>query len=78
MPWLRFSRTPKVLPFITDISFRPVMHHFFLERFLLPSDWFDKRLAYTRSVATSSMVCLHTICNIDLIEVSIITEEELA
>ncbi|CAI0398621.1 unnamed protein product, partial [Linum tenue] len=37
-------------------NFRPVMHHFFLERFLQPADWFDKRLAYTRSVATSSMV----------------------
>ncbi|XP_034214636.1 serine/threonine-protein kinase ATM isoform X5 [Prunus dulcis] len=37
-------------------KFRPVMHHFFLERFLQPADWFEKRLAYTRSVATSSMV----------------------
>ncbi|KAL0417040.1 UNVERIFIED_CONTAM: Serine/threonine-protein kinase ATM [Sesamum latifolium] len=37
-------------------SFRPVMHHFFLERFSDPADWFDKRLAYTRSVAASSMV----------------------
>ncbi|XP_065875882.1 serine/threonine-protein kinase ATM isoform X2 [Euphorbia lathyris] len=37
-------------------NFRPVMHHFFLERFLQPADWFEKRLAYTRSVATSSMV----------------------
>ncbi|XP_051142572.1 serine/threonine-protein kinase ATM isoform X2 [Andrographis paniculata] len=37
-------------------KFRPVMHHFFLERFSDPADWFDKRLAYTRSVAASSMV----------------------
>ncbi|KAE8124229.1 hypothetical protein FH972_019134 [Carpinus fangiana] len=37
-------------------NFRPVMHYFFLERFLQPSDWFEKRLAYTRSVAASSMV----------------------
>ncbi|KAM1451845.1 hypothetical protein ACFX2I_038908 [Malus domestica] len=37
-------------------KFRPVMHHFFLERFLQPADWFEKRLSYTRSVATSSMV----------------------
>ncbi|ONM30715.1 ataxia-telangiectasia mutated [Zea mays] len=37
-------------------NFRPVMHHFFLERFLLPADWFQSRLAYTRSVAASSMV----------------------
>lgn len=35
---------------------RPVMHHFFLERFLQPADWFQSRLAYTRSVAASSMV----------------------
>lgn len=32
------------------------MHYFFLERFSHPADWFDKRLAYTRSVAASSMV----------------------
>lgn len=38
------------------VNFRPVMHHFFLERFFHPADWFQKRLAYTRSVATSSMV----------------------
>ncbi|XP_073145738.1 serine/threonine-protein kinase ATM isoform X3 [Henckelia pumila] len=37
-------------------NFRPVMHYFFLERFTQPADWFDKRLAYTRSVAASSMV----------------------
>ncbi|XP_017973415.1 PREDICTED: serine/threonine-protein kinase ATM isoform X2 [Theobroma cacao] len=37
-------------------NFRPVMHYFFLERFPQPADWFEKRLAYTRSVAASSMV----------------------
>uniref|UniRef100_A0A0D3BGD4 Serine/threonine-protein kinase ATM n=1 Tax=Brassica oleracea var. oleracea TaxID=109376 RepID=A0A0D3BGD4_BRAOL len=37
-------------------NFRPVMHYFFLEKFLHPADWFVKRLAYTRSVAASSMV----------------------
>ncbi|MQL83594.1 hypothetical protein Taro_016081 [Colocasia esculenta] len=31
------------------------MHYFFLERFLQPADWFEKRLSYTRSVAASSM-----------------------
>ncbi|OIV96965.1 hypothetical protein TanjilG_00547 [Lupinus angustifolius] len=36
-------------------NFRPVMHYFFLERFLQPAEWFEKRLAYTRSVAASSM-----------------------
>ncbi|XP_024013824.1 serine/threonine-protein kinase ATM [Eutrema salsugineum] len=37
-------------------NFRPVMHYFFLEKFLQPADWFVKRLAYTRSVAATSMV----------------------
>ncbi|KAK2442878.1 serine/threonine-protein kinase ATM [Trifolium repens] len=37
-------------------NFRPVMHFFFLERFLHPAEWFEKRLAYARSVAASSMV----------------------
>lgn len=37
-------------------NYRPVMHHFFFERFLQPADWFQSRLAYTRSVAASSMV----------------------
>ncbi|CAI5471798.1 unnamed protein product, partial [Closterium sp. Yama58-4] len=32
------------------------MRHFFLERFMLPADWFDRRLTYTRSVAATSMV----------------------
>lgn len=32
------------------------MHYFFLEKFLHPADWFVKRLAYTHSVAASSMV----------------------
>lgn len=36
--------------------FKPVMHHFFLEKFPHPTDWFSKRLAYTRSVASSSIV----------------------
>ncbi|GAQ86367.1 Protein kinase ATM/Tel1 [Klebsormidium nitens] len=35
---------------------KPVFHHFFLERFSRPADWFEKRLAYARSVAASSMV----------------------
>nr|NP_001107666.1 ataxia telangiectasia mutated [Strongylocentrotus purpuratus]ABY60856.1 ataxia telangiectasia mutated [Strongylocentrotus purpuratus] len=37
-------------------NFQPVFHHFFLERFLDPADWFEKRLSYTRSVATGSIV----------------------
>lgn len=35
---------------------RPVMRHFFLEKFPRASDWFEKRLAYTHSVAVCSMV----------------------
>ena len=35
--------------------FQPVFHHFFMEQFPYPSDWFEQRLAYTRSVATSSI-----------------------
>ena len=36
--------------------FRPVFHHFFLENFADPSDWYQKRVSYTRSVAASSIV----------------------
>ena len=35
--------------------FRPIFHHFFMERFASPSQWFERRLAYTRSVASSSI-----------------------
>ncbi|KAM6448107.1 serine-protein kinase ATM isoform 1-T2 [Liasis olivaceus] len=37
-------------------NFQPVFRYFFMERFLDPAVWFEKRLAYTRSVATSSIV----------------------
>ncbi|KAK2185679.1 hypothetical protein NP493_226g01000 [Ridgeia piscesae] len=37
-------------------NFRPVFRHFFMERFPEPGDWYEKRLAYTRSVATNSIV----------------------
>lgn len=36
--------------------FRPVFRHFFFENFPSPHKWYEKRLAYTRSVATNSMV----------------------
>jgi len=36
--------------------FRPVFHHFFLEHFPQPAHWFERRLAYTRSVAAASIV----------------------
>ncbi|XP_062910203.1 serine-protein kinase ATM isoform X3 [Mobula hypostoma] len=38
-------------------NFRPVFRYFFMEKFLDPAVWFEKRLGYTRSVATSSIVC---------------------
>lgn len=36
--------------------FKPVFHHFFLEHYERPQAWFQKKLAYTRSVAASSIV----------------------
>lgn len=35
---------------------RPALQYFFFERFLKPGDWFERRLAYTNSVATTSMI----------------------
>lgn len=40
---------------ITD-RFHPVLRYFFMERFENPDDWFDKRLAYTRSTAAISIL----------------------
>lgn len=36
-------------------NFQPVFRYFCMEKFLDPALWFEKRLAYTRSVATSSI-----------------------
>lgn len=36
--------------------FHPVMRYFFLERFEDPDEWFEKRLAYTRSTAAISIL----------------------
>ena len=36
--------------------FHPVLRYFFQERFENPDDWFDKRLAYTRSTAAISIL----------------------
>ncbi|KAL5275475.1 ATM family protein [Megaselia abdita] len=35
---------------------KPIFHYFFFEKFLVPGIWFERRLAYTKSVATMSMV----------------------
>uniref|UniRef100_A0A8C3TZS2 non-specific serine/threonine protein kinase n=1 Tax=Catharus ustulatus TaxID=91951 RepID=A0A8C3TZS2_CATUS len=37
-------------------KFQPVFRYFCMEKFVDPAVWFEKRLAYTRSVATSSIV----------------------
>ena len=37
-------------------NLRPVLHHFFLERWHAPAAWFARRLAYTASVAAGSMI----------------------
>eukprot|EP00026_Physarum_polycephalum_P000025 Phypoly_transcript_00025.p1 GENE.Phypoly_transcript_00025~~Phypoly_transcript_00025.p1 ORF type:complete len:3119 (+),score=637.15 Phypoly_transcript_00025:93-9449(+) len=37
-------------------SFKPVFHHFFLEHFPDPAEWYAKRLNYTHSVASNSIV----------------------
>ncbi|KAK2581050.1 hypothetical protein KPH14_006093 [Odynerus spinipes] len=34
---------------------RPAFHHFFIEKYPSPETWYEKRLAYTRSVATTSI-----------------------
>ncbi|XP_041351980.1 serine-protein kinase ATM-like isoform X2 [Gigantopelta aegis] len=36
--------------------FHPVFRQFFMEKFSDPATWFERRLAYTRSVATNSIV----------------------
>ena len=36
--------------------FRPVFHHFFLEKFPRPATWYERRVAYTRSVSSTSIV----------------------
>ncbi len=36
--------------------FRPVFQHFFFESFKSPQIWFEKRLAYTKSVAVNSII----------------------
>ena len=40
---------------VTD-HFHPVLRYFFMERFENPDEWFDRRLAYTRSTAAISIL----------------------
>ncbi|CBH09362.1 phosphatidylinositol kinase domain protein,putative [Trypanosoma brucei gambiense DAL972] len=37
-------------------EFSPALHYFFLEHFFTPQEWLQRREAYTRSVAASSML----------------------
>ena len=37
-------------------KFQPVMRYFFMEKFMDPDEWFEKRLAYTRTTAAISML----------------------
>ncbi len=37
-------------------NFHPIGRYFFLERFFEPDEWFERRLAYTRSTAAISML----------------------
>jgi hypothetical protein len=37
-------------------GFKPVMHNFFLEQYPQPVQWFERRVAYTRSCAVNSIV----------------------
>ncbi|KAJ8117825.1 hypothetical protein OPT61_g1067 [Boeremia exigua] len=45
----------KVWKKVTE-NFHPVMRYFLLERFEDPDDWFERRLAYTRSTAAISIL----------------------
>lgn len=37
-------------------KFKPIMRHFFTERHKVPLRWFEMRLRYSRSVATTSII----------------------
>jgi len=37
-------------------QFQPIFRHFFMENFCEPHNWYERRLAYTRSMATNSIV----------------------
>lgn len=45
----------KVYRQVTE-HFHPVLRYFFMERFDNPDDWFEKRLAYSRSTASISIL----------------------
>lgn len=61
---LRFQSIPREIAInerqkmFTDIcnGLQPVFQYFFLEKFPSPGEWFEKRLAYAHSLATTSMI----------------------
>lgn len=38
-----------------SMHMHPVLHHFFAEKYPSPQTWYERRVAFTRSVATTSM-----------------------
>ncbi|KAG6455766.1 serine-protein kinase ATM [Manduca sexta] len=53
----RKSNKEKLAVFLKILKdFKPVFHYFFTENYLNPVTWYERRLAYTKSVSTSSMV----------------------
>lgn len=56
--WAGINAYQKTMEVYSEIcnNFHPVFHHFFLENFADPAQWFQKRLNYTRSIASNSMV----------------------
>ncbi|KAK3095904.1 hypothetical protein FSP39_020638 [Pinctada imbricata] len=53
----RTDASKKLKVFLEVCSkFQPVFRYFFMEHFPEPAEWFEKRLIYTKSVATTSIV----------------------
>lgn len=54
-PNASFENTYKTFKSICD-HIKPVFHHFFFEHFYNPGVWFERRMAYAHSLATTSMI----------------------
>lgn len=50
-----FDKTLKTFQNVCE-HIKPVFHHFFLEHFYNPGVWFERRMAYAHSLATTSMI----------------------
>lgn len=55
---LRKTPVDQIYKNFTDICkhIQPVLHHFFFEYFHNPGVWFERRMAYAHSLATTSMI----------------------